>query len=501
MYEKGGHVLNREFDQKEIERILKEDTQIPASVEQRIDDTCRRITTGITEGYAGSVPDTHPRLTRRRKRKAWTAVAAAAAVTAGLGLTAFAAVRLLSVQLETTDEGMQYNISVQPDSTGTAHTISASPTYVPDGYVCQEEGPYDGKWHNDATDGELTVITYNAAELYAISETQPDTLHSMFDSSSFVETTDISGMRADMFSEESKYTDDDTVIQNAFLFNEEFGYAVHIFLDGKDLPEDEALNVLRGLDITVLNETVPYPSDEELEQIRADLENGQPYLAETIDDSWFYGIGDEITPPEPAAYAESGLDADIEPETVSYKVTDIQVMDSLPLDEYPKENYIPDYDTILAPLLNEDGTLSPHDRYLETSEGIQEDEISTVRSKFIVATAEITNTGDTASEFYIEPALELLSDSGNGHYSPYYCRPTTSAYTQAVSTEGLPLYQSVQQFTDNGKQHVGFAELQPGETLKCTFAWAVDEDCVDDAYLAFFNYYGGIANLYPRIKI
>lgn len=103
------------------------------------------------------------------------------------------------------------------------------------GRLCQlQGGAYGGKWRNDATGGVLNTITYSAAELYTISETEPDELHSMFDSDSFVETTDVSGMRADMFYEESEYTDD-TII--APLLNE----------DGTLAPHDRYLETSNGV--------------------------------------------------------------------------------------------------------------------------------------------------------------------------------------------------------------------------------------------------------------
>lgn len=81
----------------------------------------------------------------------------------------------------------------------------------------------------------------------------------------------------------------------------------------------------------------------------------------------YYKIGDEITiPPETKL-------TDVTPET--HKVTDIQILDSLPLDQYPKENYIENYDTVVAPLLNEDGTLKDHERYPLKNGTIVEDGI------------------------------------------------------------------------------------------------------------------------------
>ena len=40
---------------------------------------------------------------------------------------------------------------------------------MPEGYEYQEEGPYGGKWHNKETNSGISIIPYNAAELYKMS--------------------------------------------------------------------------------------------------------------------------------------------------------------------------------------------------------------------------------------------------------------------------------------------------------------------------------------------
>ena len=301
----------------------------------------------------------------------------------------------------------------------------------------------------------------------------------MFDKDSFVETTTINEMKTDMFSEGSIYKDSDSVRQDVFLFNEEYGYAVHVYLEGPGLAEDEALKVARGLDIEVLDTTVEYASDEELDTLKQEIAMA---AGKTSESNHYYKIGDEITiPPETRL-------GDVTPET--HKVTDIQILDSLPLDQYPKENYIDDYDTVVAPLMNEDGTLKDHERYPLKNGAIVKDGIESTGTKFVVATTEITNTWDTAQEIYIAPDLMLLTDNGSGSLTEYWYWPASEAYLEFISDHRMPEYQTVQMFTENQKKHVRYAEIGAGETITCTFAWAVDEDCIDDAYLGF---YGGVA--------
>ena len=57
------------YSQEEMERILKSSVEIPDSVEQKINDTYRDLD---TRSRVGS------RTVRKRKRKAWVTIAAAA---------------------------------------------------------------------------------------------------------------------------------------------------------------------------------------------------------------------------------------------------------------------------------------------------------------------------------------------------------------------------------------------------------------------------------------
>ena len=153
-----------------------------------------------------------------------------------------------------------------------------------------------------------------------------------------------------------------------------------------------------------------------------------------------------------------------------YTVKDVQVVDSLPLDQYPVIDGV-----------------------------IQEGDVENAQPKIVLATVDITNTADSGGEFYIAPHITLLTDEGDGTYSMLEYQEATKAYS-AVSVDGSPFYQSVQQFTDNYKKDVYFAYLKGGETLECTFAFVVDEDNVDNAYLGFFDSDGSHYD-YPRVKV
>lgn len=355
------------------------------------------------------------------------------------------------------------------------------------------DGPHTGKYHNDETEGGMTIVPFNAVELYFRTATGNNWLDVVYVEDAFVKTVENNGTVLNLFKEDSIYEDDGTVFQNAYLFNEEEGYAVWVHVSGIGIAEDEAEKVAENLTVTVLDETVPYATEEEIALARKQNEAAENNYQEkpAIESGSIHNVGDILTAPDSATDLTNA----------EFTVTDIRVVDSMPADKYPEENYIVDYDEDIAPLLEQDGTMKAHKRYdTDAGESIDKDKTETVNSKFIIADVEITNTGDTAEEIQIAPALELLKETGSGTYETFWYTSASKAYSELARWEGTPIYQSVQQFTDNNKKHVYFAEIGEGETIKCTFAYVVDEDCVDNACLAFFKMGGSEIN-YPRVKV
>ena len=71
-------------------------------------------------------------------------------------------------------------------------------------------------------------------------------------------------MRVDLFSATSLYSDDPSARQDVFLFNEEYGYAIQIYLAGVDPAGRRSSESAEGLDIQVSDETVPFATEEEI---------------------------------------------------------------------------------------------------------------------------------------------------------------------------------------------------------------------------------------------
>ena len=321
----------------------------------------------------------------------------------------------------------------------------------------------------------MSVIPYNAAELYEISQTQDDPLHAPFNEDSFVKTVDIQGMSVDIFSSEGDYIDSDETIQNIFVFNEEWGYAVHVYLDGPNLADDEAVRVAEGLDIEVLDTTVPYPTEEEIAAINEEnqrIENEIKNAASGITDDSIRGLNDVMK-----------IDGSIYDHGIEYQAVDIQVTDTLPPDEFPEENFIVDYDSTLAEYVNEDGSLKPHERFTNAASRKTE----SAEASFIIVTTKIRNTGDTAQDVYLSPFLRHLDENGNGTYRLSQPRDKSSPAQESwkrLTTNGFPFYQSA---PNNGETEELFTTIHPGEEIECTSVYVADNDCLDSAYMQYFN--------------
>ena len=116
-------------------------------------------------------------------------IAAAAALIAGLGVTVYTAGQFFSAQLTQKDDKLTYSLNIDP-SEKEAHEIRVTPGYIPEGYVYQENGPYESQWYNEETEGTMSVIPYNASELYEMSQTQEDPLP-VFNEDSLIKSVDI----------------------------------------------------------------------------------------------------------------------------------------------------------------------------------------------------------------------------------------------------------------------------------------------------------------------
>lgn len=459
--------MKQEYTQHEMERILKGKTEIPMAVEKRIEDTYCAL--GLT-GETG------------RKRRTWRAAAAVAVLAAGISVTAFTIVHYMNVRLQEENGALSYDITIDPE-VSEAHPITVRAAYIPEGYT-DEDG--DMKWQNTDTGASLTLISYNAAELYLASQTGDVRLPS-FDKDSYVKTVQNQDMTGDLFFTYSSCLPGDTESDKRLvLYNSEYGYIVEILSEAEEpLSDSEMIRIAEGLEIRVSDEIIPYPTDEEIaleKQIFEEAQEGDSWP--DVKESDIYSAGDVIRDRNSYSDVAEKVESYVD---IEYCVADIQILDTLPISEYPKENYIQDYDSVVAPLLNEDGTLKTHVRYPADRQVNDLSDLETVGSRFIAVTLRVTNTGQDQKEVFLAPKLKQLRENGDGTLTVMQEQEAVGEAYRAVSIEGLPFYQSIQTNVDDEKKHVFFTDLEAGETLEYTSVYVADEDGIDSAYLSFFT--------------
>lgn len=480
--------MYREYSEKEMLEIMKQDVKIPDSVEKKIQDAYRQI---------GEEKVTVVR--HKKTPKLWKVVAAAAVLTVGTSTVVLAANYILSVNRMESGEDMVYDISV--DRELEAHAVEVEPTYMPEGYVYQEEGAFGGKWRNEETDSTLTILAYNAAELDWMDRIGQDVGFRGYKKDTELEEVTIGDQKVDVYTGEDFYVDSDDTVKQLYLFNEEYGYGIWI-TNRSTLESEELVKIAEGLEIKVSDEVVPYATEAEVEEelMKAkssademDAWHGRKVAAEDV-----HSIGEEVV--SPLYDLEAFLDFQEEEEiTGDYVVDDIrftvksaEFREAVSFEEFPAENF-EIYEQI-APWLNEDGTLKPHER---TSEG-SNDEAETVNAKFLVVEMNATNAGDTQNEaninsgISIAPDLTTLIPNTDGTYSPRteYYYSVNEGYELQYSSNGgssFPIYFDKQYYTEGtqGLKHGLYRPIASGESLDYTLIYVIDEDQTDNACLCF----------------
>ena len=245
--------MKREYSKEEMEQILRGEAKIPKRVDEKMQDAYRQIRQNAQQQDQENMQESGQEKTSRKKRqgrvRGWKVVLAAATLSLGASFVVVAANKFLQANLVEKDETVQYEIQVNKEQE--AHQITAEPTYIPDGYVYSEDGPYGGKWHNEATGGTITVITYNAAQLDEMSRLGNDEELLKYKKDSHLDQLEISGMKTDVFVDDNFYVDSEKTIKNIYLFNEEYGYGVRVWSES-DLPAEELVKVAEGMEIRVL---------------------------------------------------------------------------------------------------------------------------------------------------------------------------------------------------------------------------------------------------------
>lgn len=470
--------MGRNYSEEEMKSILQQDVKIPAKVEQRIEETYRQI------GAEKVMP-----IRYKKTRKLWKAVAAVAALTIGTSAIAVAANHFLSVQRVENGNDMVYEIAV--DREREAHAVEVKPTYMPEGYAYQEAGANGGKWHNEETDGGITIMTYNAAELDWISRIGENLEFLNYKKDTKLKEIAVGNQKADVYTSEQFYMDSEDAVKKLYMFNEEYGYGIWIWMEST-LDAEELVKIAEGLEVTVLDEVVPYATEaqvkEELAAKKVADEQLNKWYGRTISADEVHAIGEEVSDPMYAKHEnEEGFD------DIRFTVKSAEIRDSLSLEEFPAENFMTYED--IEPWFNTDGTLKPHDRIAEGSKA----DAQSVNTKFLVVTMNARNASDTQSQYNAEsgvvltPDLTTLTPDGEGNYRPQseFYRSCNKEYNlQYESSDGssFPIYFDRQYYTEGiqKQKSAHFRPLEAGESLDYTLIYVVDEDQIENMCLWFY---------------
>lgn len=469
--------MGRNYSEQEMQEILKKDVKIPEKVEQKIQETYRQI------GVERVTP-----IRSRSGRRVWKAAAAVAVLTVGISAGVMAASHFLSVNRVHKAGNMVYEIQI--DREKKAHAIEVNTTYMPDGYVYQESGPNGGKWHNEKDNTGISIFSYNAAELDRMTRAGSNIEFLDYGKDTTLKEMMIGNQKVDVYTGEPIYSDSDKTAKKLYLFNEEEGYGIWIWSDGK-FSADELVKIAEGLEVKILKEVVPYASEAEIakEKEANEIANkmevkhfGQEIPAEAV-----YQIGEEVSDPE---YNQEYND------DIRYIVKSAEIRDAISFEEFPAENFVSD----VASWMNEDGTMKPHDR---VKAGDKVEEAESVNTKFLVVKLNVKNVSDTAMNkelggAVIGPDLTTITKKEDGKYytaEHMYYAGNEGYGLQYLSDNGssFPVYIDPLYYTEGGERlkTPHFRPMEAGESFDCTLIYVVDEDQIGN--LAFRFYPGGVS--------
>ena len=364
------------YDEKIIKKVMEEAVEIPEIVEQKIQQAYEKIGEEIIcKKY-------------QKQYRQWTtaAVIAILAMTVSIGVYAVNHYYTKTVK----EEGNKLSYEFQMNYDATPYDIEVRADYIPKGYELKTEGPYEGKIHSDETGKEITVMQFNAANLEEM-ETRE------FSNVIRVETTEIQNMEAHVVT----YKHIGKTLQDILLFNEADGYCIDIWSNAEELRGVELKKVAENLQIKKLDTQIAYKTAQEKLREEKWKEAEERRRGKSIPKELIRDIGVEMKDPN---FENLGSLEDIR-----YTVEEVQILDAISFEEFPKENF--DTETIewmdtfeeeVKPWLNEDGTLKEHARYLtgESTVGDSEENREKVGAKFVVVDmkANVANSAKDSME-------------------------------------------------------------------------------------------------------
>lgn len=412
--------------------------------------------------------DNTPFKVKKRKQQRKVLLIAAALFLLS-SMTVLAAIKIFHVTGMKDTETGTYTYTYAVDGEHEVPAIRIKANYIPEGYIeCSSCG--EGKYHlSDDTDHKsgFTILqsnTFNEEEIPYVSN---------------VENIQINGIKSDVLIREG--TDYNHVL---LMFYEEQGYVIQVFATS-EISMDELKKI--GKNIT-------FDVDTDAPNLQIFTEEKTDITGETlqVNKEQIISIGDEME-----GFFGYGLEGDFQ-ENISYKVTNLEIRDTLPegLDETKfslRDNLS------ISELVNENGTIKPYEREIsgwENNELITETE--EVNVKCIDLTLSITNTSDEKlTDVGVSPRIYFLNQLKEETYTDMPGEYVGNLTTGPFNYDRLPFYFDKTDFPND--THFYFMGMDIGETKEVHLLYAIEEDLLENAYIAFDT--NSDANNYNYIKI
>lgn len=369
----------------------------------------------------------------------------------GVSITAYAAVKQFTFTTTKNEDTGTLTHIIEADSTSTKiPKIKIIPEYLPEGYIEMADTP--GKYHpiGDTSSGITIDSVAGQKQL-----NDPYT--------STVEDTTIGGIKAQILTRDG--VDYNKII---YLFYEEDGQIIEIY-GHKNVAKEELIKVAENIHYKVIpgsfveidnSTSSPVPDDSNV------------YHGPVITSDYIFSIGE--TRKDVAAKIDTH---DLHP---SYTVNSIEVMDKLPADIDQSGIDRPD---AYKESINDDGTLKTHERinrsWWENNKMNTETEV--VGRKFLYVTLTLDNEYDEEIKLInVCPSINFFERGENNTLKGSI--KNTYLSKDEIQIENAPFYFDQ---SDYEEKDFFFCDLAAKETKEVHIAYVIDEDLIDNAYIAF----------------
>ena len=470
---------HRNYSEKKIKKIIKGGIVVPQKVEDQMQQAYTQL--------GAETRVVHFRRPMSRKR----AVLAACVAALAIGTVGIAANGYFHKTLKKEEGKATYLFDVEHELT--PYDVEMRATWLPEGFVLQEEGAFSGKIQNTGTGAGIYISALNAAN---IDEGREDYAKFVYNHVTDIEETRINEMEANILTIEAK---GEKKRQLIWMFNEAEGYIGEVQGFG-EVSKEDLIKVAEKAEIKKLDTQLAWKSEEEKAAGKAERDAAESIYLESylsgVSKENVYKSGEEVKNPSLKENADS-VD-------LRYTVTGVKVFDKISLEDYPPE-YFRAFEEQLSSQLNEDGSLKLYERISYSNEdqwaGKEEvrEKTETVGSKFVEVKMKVKNMEDAAEEGMIAPPLTNLTPKADGNYAwpAYNSRAAYEDTENLHSRPGAQDYSSTRAIymdmpvgvegEERWAQHFDFRTLKAKEELEYTLLYVVDEDGLENMCLQFWN--------------